>query len=127
MTGTEKQLAGHRWKQRPPGSNWGDFGADDQAGRMNLLTPAKVLQGVREVHEGIHPCEVRLVEGDWLLSGASGYSLVVTGTANTMLDARKEAYSRVKSILIPNMMYRTDIGERWARDGDLLQSWGLLS
>ena len=32
-----------------------------------------------------------------------------------------------KNILIPNMMYRTDIGERWARDGDLLQSWGLLT
>jgi len=81
----------------------------------------------REMHEGIHPCEVRTVDGDWLLCGSSGYSLVVTGTANTMIDARKEAYSRVRNILIPNMMYRTDIGERWARDGDLLQSWGLLS
>ena len=38
-----------RWKQRPPGSTWGDFGPDDQAGRMNLLTPEKVLQGVAEV------------------------------------------------------------------------------
>ena len=34
-----------RWKQRPPGSNWGDFGADDQCGRINLLTPAKVREG----------------------------------------------------------------------------------
>ena len=41
-----------RWKQRPPGSNWGDFGADDQIGRLNLLTPEKVLQGVAEVHQG---------------------------------------------------------------------------
>ena len=41
-----------RWKQRPPGSNWGDFGADDQCGRINLLTPAKVRQGVAEVREG---------------------------------------------------------------------------
>lgn len=41
-----------RWKQRPPGSNWGDFGPDDQCGRMNLLTPEKVLQGIREVREG---------------------------------------------------------------------------
>ena len=30
-----------RWTQRPPGSNWGDFGADDQCGRMNLLTPER--------------------------------------------------------------------------------------
>jgi hypothetical protein len=42
-----------RWKKRPPGSNWGDFGADDQAGRLNLITPAKVLQGIAEVHEGL--------------------------------------------------------------------------
>ena len=45
-----------RWKQRPPGSNWGDFGPDDQQGRMNLITPAKVRQGVAEVHEGITFC-----------------------------------------------------------------------
>src|SRR5690349_8128623 len=42
-----------RWKQRPPGSTWGDFGPDDQCGRMNLLTPEKVLQGVAEVREGL--------------------------------------------------------------------------
>lgn len=28
-----------RWKQRPPGSNWGEFGPDDQLGWLNLLTP----------------------------------------------------------------------------------------
>jgi hypothetical protein len=42
-----------RWKQRPPGSNWGDFGPDDQYGRMNLLTPEKVKQGIAEVREGL--------------------------------------------------------------------------
>ena len=42
-----------RWKRRPEGSTWGDFGPDDQCGRMNLLTPEKVLQGMREVREGI--------------------------------------------------------------------------
>src|SRR4030095_1804490 len=41
-----------RWKQRPPGSNWGDFGPADQRGRMNLLTREKVLQGIAEVHTG---------------------------------------------------------------------------
>src|SRR4051812_36870751 len=41
-----------RWKNRPAGSNWGEFGADDQRGRMNLVTREKVLQGVAEVKEG---------------------------------------------------------------------------
>ncbi|MET7483734.1 cyclase family protein [Streptomyces sp. NPDC005538] len=42
-----------RWKQRPPGSTWGDWGEDDELGRINLLTPEKVLQGVREVEAGV--------------------------------------------------------------------------
>lgn len=41
-----------RWKQRPAGATWGDFGPDDQCGRLNLLTPEKVRQGVAEVREG---------------------------------------------------------------------------
>ena len=41
-----------RWRQRPPGSNWGDFGADDQRGRMNLLTPERRLRALAEVKEG---------------------------------------------------------------------------
>jgi hypothetical protein len=44
--------AGPRWKQRPPGSTWGDFGRDDQLGRLNLLTPEKVRQGAAEVRTG---------------------------------------------------------------------------
>ncbi|MEX2293887.1 MAG: cyclase family protein [Acidimicrobiales bacterium] len=42
-----------RWTQRPPGSTWGDWGDDDELGRINLLTPDKVLQGVREVQAGL--------------------------------------------------------------------------
>lgn len=41
-----------RWKQRPEGSNWGDFEEDDQIGRLNLITKEKVLQGIAEVVEG---------------------------------------------------------------------------
>ncbi|WP_326536748.1 cyclase family protein [Pseudorhodoferax sp.] len=45
-----------RWIQRPEGSNWGDFGPDDQLGRLNLLTPEKVRQGVAEVRDGRSFC-----------------------------------------------------------------------
>lgn len=45
-----------RWKQRPPGSNWGDFGPDDQLGRLNLITPACVRQAVAEVQDGLTFC-----------------------------------------------------------------------
>jgi phosphoribosylamine--glycine ligase len=80
----------------------------------------------KELKEGLHPCDIKLVDGDWRLAGNSGYALVITGSAATMEEARKEAYNRLKNIMIPNMFYRTDIGERWARDGDLLQTWGYL-
>ncbi|WP_326535690.1 cyclase family protein [Pseudorhodoferax sp.] len=45
-----------RWQQRPEGSNWGDFGADDQLGRMNLVTPECVRRAAREVREGLSFC-----------------------------------------------------------------------
>src|SRR5581483_3389941 len=46
------QMSNPRWKQRPPGSTWGDFGPDDQRGRLNLITREKVLEGIAEVREG---------------------------------------------------------------------------
>jgi kynurenine formamidase len=51
LSGAER--ATQRWSRRPDGSTWGDFGEDDELGRINLLTPEKVLQGVREVQHGL--------------------------------------------------------------------------
>ncbi|MBI2173317.1 MAG: hypothetical protein HYT73_03885 [Candidatus Aenigmarchaeota archaeon] len=75
---------------------------------------------------GVHPCDVKLVDNDWRLAGTMGYSLVVTGSGSTMDAARKQAYHRVKNIMIPNMFYRTDIGLRWYYDSDKLQTWGYI-
>src|SRR4029079_9827475 len=41
-----------RWKNRPAGSNWGEFGEDDQHGRMNLLTAERRLRALQEVKTG---------------------------------------------------------------------------
>jgi len=76
--------------------------------------------------DGVHLGDVKLEEGDWRLAGQSGYALIVTGSGITMDDARKQAYKRIENILIPNMFYRTDIGERWNRDSDMLHTWGYL-
>ncbi len=76
---------------------------------------------------GMHHGDIRLVDGDWQVAGSSGYALVATGSGPTMPDAQHEVYSRIKNIILPNMFYRTDIGNRWAKDGDLLHSWGLLA
>lgn len=45
-----------RWTVRPDGSNWGDFGADDQCGRLNLITPERRKAAAAEVREGIAFC-----------------------------------------------------------------------
>lgn len=75
---------------------------------------------------GIHLGDVKFVDDDWRLAGNSGYALIVTGSGSTMDGARKQAYHRVKNIMIPNMFYRTDIGLRWYYDSDKMQTWGYL-
>jgi kynurenine formamidase len=45
-----------RWQNRPPGSNWGEFGADDRRGRMNLVTPERRRAAAAEVKEGLAFC-----------------------------------------------------------------------
>src|SRR5579863_1202858 len=42
-----------RWLKRPAGSNWGEFGADDQIGRMNLVTPEVRRAALAQAREGI--------------------------------------------------------------------------
>ncbi len=50
------QGGGERWTRRPDGSNWGDFGLDDQIGRLNLITPAHRMKAAEEVREGLAFC-----------------------------------------------------------------------
>ncbi|MEO1251376.1 MAG: phosphoribosylglycinamide synthetase C domain-containing protein [Pseudomonadota bacterium] len=76
--------------------------------------------------DGIHIEDVKRVNDEWLVTGSAGVALVVAGTGATMREARAQAYRRIENILIPNMYYRTDIGERWFEDSDKLHAWGYL-
>jgi phosphoribosylamine--glycine ligase len=75
---------------------------------------------------GVHLGEIKKDGSDWRIAGRSGYALVVTGSGITTEEARRQAYSRVANIMIPNMFYRTDIGAKWIEDSDLLLSLGYL-
>jgi phosphoribosylamine--glycine ligase len=77
-------------------------------------------------NSGVHIEDVKLVNDQWIITGSSGVALIVVGTGLTMKDAQKQAYSRVKNILIPNMYYRDDIGDRWYDEFDKLHSWGYI-
>lgn len=76
--------------------------------------------------DGVHLGYVKLVDNDWHLAGESGHALVITGSDNTVEEARRQTYRRVKNIMLQNMFYRTDIGTRWIHDSDKLQTWGYL-
>ncbi len=76
--------------------------------------------------DGIHIGEVKLEEGDWHIAGKSGYALVITGSGATVADAIDKAYQNVRNVMIPNMFYRNDIGQRWSHDSDMLLSWGYV-
>ena len=41
-----------RWSRRPEGSNWGEFGDDDQLGSLNYITADVVRNAVAEVRDG---------------------------------------------------------------------------
>ncbi|MFB6155651.1 MAG: phosphoribosylamine--glycine ligase [Haloferacaceae archaeon] len=77
--------------------------------------------------EGVHLEDAKNVDGQWRVAGESGMPIVVTGKGETMQDAREQCYERVDAIVIPNLYYRDDVGERWIQgDGDRLQAWGYL-
>ncbi len=76
--------------------------------------------------EGVHIEDVKLVNGEWLVTGSAGGVLIVVGTGPTMSQAVKQAYNRIRNINIPHMYYRDDIGERWFEDSDRLHAWGFL-
>ncbi|MFP4567335.1 MAG: phosphoribosylglycinamide synthetase C domain-containing protein [Candidatus Woesearchaeota archaeon] len=76
--------------------------------------------------EGVHIEDVKLQNGEWVITGDSGVILVVCGTGATMKQAQQQVYNRIKNIMIPHMYYRTDIGNSWFEDSDKLHNWGYL-
>ena len=101
------------------------FPFDDTA-TFESFTKNAVIVFKKGTPEEVHIEDVKIVEGQWLVAGTSGVVLTVVGLGQTMKQAREQAYTRVRNILIPNMYYRDDIGERWAEDSDKLHNWGYL-
>jgi phosphoribosylamine--glycine ligase len=62
----------------------------------------------------IHLAEVGLDGGRLVTSGNYGWPMVVTGTGPDIAAAQRAAYARARRIVIPNVRYRLDIGDRLA-------------
>ena len=71
-----------------------------------------------------HYSDMRL-ENDQLHAGRrTGYTMVVTGTAPTIEAAQAAALTRARSVCIPDLRYRTDIGDRVPKDLATLAALG---
>jgi phosphoribosylamine---glycine ligase len=62
--------------------------------------------------EHLHYGEVGLDNGVLVTTGMSGYTLVVTGTGETVETARDAANALASKVIVPNARYRRDIGTR---------------
>ena len=77
--------------------------------------------------ESLHFAEVAEVAGQLVTSGNSGYIAVATGVGATVRKASRQAYRVASKLVVPNLRYRNDIGERVAaHDLHALQTLGWI-
>ena len=75
----------------------------------------------------LHFAEVARLADQLVASGTTGYIGVATGAGSSVSDARDEAYRAAAQVVVPNLRFRRDIGERVIRtDLDLLVHWGYV-
>jgi phosphoribosylamine--glycine ligase len=82
----------------------------------------------------LHLEGVALVQGNdvdegqrTVLTSSLGYAVFVTGAGTTVEAAQHAAYSLAEKIVIPKVMYRTDIGDHFlAGDRERLQAFGWI-
>jgi phosphoribosylamine--glycine ligase len=73
-------------------------------------------------------CEVAMRDGQLITSGSTGCLMVATGTGTTVRDAQAEAYALARRVIVPNLRYRTDIGDAFVVSGAAtLRELGYLS
>ena len=63
----------------------------------------------------LHFGEVEMVGEQLITSGSLGYVMVVTGIGDKVETAQAAAYALVRQVVIPNMRYRIDIGDKLIR------------
>jgi phosphoribosylamine--glycine ligase len=61
--------------------------------------------------------EVAMRDGQLITSGSTGYLMVATGVGATVREAQAEAYALARRVIVPNLRYRTDIGDGFVVSG----------
>lgn len=100
------------------------YGYAEIAKGLPILIPEQLDAGERS---RLHFAEVALANEQLVTSGTVGYVMVVNGVGEDVAVAQREAYGLARKIVLPNVRYRTDIGDRFIRhDRAVLQRLGYL-
>jgi phosphoribosylamine---glycine ligase len=89
-----------------------------QAGYAELSKGLPILFRGRlsaEDRRHLHYSEVALVDGQLVTAGMVGQVMVVTGRGDSVEAAQQQAYALAERVVVPNLRYRTDIGDRFLR------------
>ncbi|HEY3486438.1 MAG TPA: phosphoribosylamine--glycine ligase [Gammaproteobacteria bacterium] len=70
-----------------------------------------------EEHRDLHFAEVAVQRSQLVTSGMTGYVGVATGAGDSVAAACDKAYALAHKVVVPNLRYRLDIGERVMRRG----------
>lgn len=101
------------------------YGYDDLSRGLPVLLDPELGQAAR--HPGLHWAEVAHdATGQLVTSGLTGYIGVATGRGATVPDARHAAYGLAQRVFVPNLRYRTDIGQHFAPQQRALRRLGYL-
>lgn len=60
----------------------------------------------------LHLAEVAMLNDQLITSGTMGYIGVAIGVGSTVEDSRAKAYALADKVIVPNLRYRNDIGDR---------------
>lgn len=93
-------------EERPGGVNVPVFGVTDGAAKH------------------LWPSGLRIEAGQPIGCSPDGNLLAVTAWGSTVREARRRVYRTVERLVIPDVQYRRDIGERVERDMAQLREWG---
>jgi phosphoribosylamine--glycine ligase len=89
-----------------------------QAGYAELSKGMPILfRGTLDAAERrhLHFSEVAMSGGRLVTAGMVGQVMVVTGHGDTVEAAQRRSYDLVRRVVVPNLRYRTDIGDRFLR------------
>jgi phosphoribosylamine--glycine ligase len=99
--------------------------AHSQVGTRLYFDDGMTKEEMRHVHFEEVSFDRR--SGRHYISDKRGYVLYVTESGRTVAVAQRKAYGVLRKIVIPKMMYRNDIGDKFSGTaGRQLRKWGYL-